>query len=78
MPPGVGADPTLERIAEVDQLAQLVDPPLRVGARQAVEPALEQEELGTRLARVERRLLQRDADAEAHRVGLVDDVEAGD
>ena len=55
---------------EVDQLTELVDAPAGVGARQAVEPALQQEQLGSGLARVERGFLQRGADAQAHRAGL--------
>src|SRR5262249_32993039 len=63
---------------QVDQRAELLDALARVAARQAVEPALQLQQLGAGLARVERRLLQRDTDAQPDRVGPLDDVEARD
>ena len=63
----VGADAAVERVADVDQLAELVDAAGRPrAAEQAVEPALQAQQLGAGLLGVERRLLQRDADAQAH------------
>ena len=49
-----------------------------LAARQAVEPSLQPEELGTGLLGVERDVLERDADAQPHPFGLGGDVVPGD
>ena len=63
---------------EPDALQQLLRARLRVGAAQPVQRALHAQQLAAGHQRVDRRLLQRDADLAAHRVGVVHDVVARD
>ena len=74
--PGVGADRPVEGVAEVDELAQLGHAAAS-RAWQAVEPALQPQQLGAGLLGVERRLLQGGADAQPHLAGSAGDVVAG-
>ena len=74
----IRADASIEGVTDVDQLAQLGDAAVGVGSRQAVEQPLQAQQLRTRLAWIERRILQRHADAQAYARRVVDDVEPGD
>ena len=65
------------RVLELDELEQLVGAVGGVLRREREQPALELEQLAAGLARVEARLLERDADAPADRVGVPRDVDAG-
>ena len=76
--PGVGADAVVDGVADVDQLLQLPHPLVDLVAAQAVEAGLEAQQLVAALRRVERRVLERDADAQPHRLRVGGDVEAGD
>ena len=73
---GVRADAAIERVADVDEGAELDQPAVDLVAGQAVELALEAQQLEAGLLRVERDILQGDADVQAHLLGTVDDVEA--
>ncbi len=73
----VGPDGSIERGPDVHEVGELADAPARLGAGQGKEPSLEIQQLATRLLGVEGRLLERDADAEAHLGRLADDVAAG-
>ena len=53
----------IERVTEIDELGELLDALLEHSRRQAVEASLEPQELHSGLFRVERDVLQRDADA---------------
>ena len=57
---------------------EVVQPPVDLVAVQAVEAALEAQQLAAGLLVVEGGVLQRHADAQAHGVGLGGDVVAGD
>src|SRR5205823_13429107 len=76
-PARVGLDAVPERGPDVDELRELAEPLLRLRLGEAVEAALESEELDAGLGGVERCLLERDTDAEAHVDGLAGDVEPG-
>ena len=67
---GVGADGSVEGVADVDERAELLEPGGHVAAAEPVEAALEPEQLGAGLLRVEGGVLEGDADAQAHLVGL--------
>ncbi len=67
---GVGADHLAERVADVDEVGQLVEALLDLGLVEAVEAALQPEQLDAGLLRVEGGVLEGDADAQAHLVGL--------
>jgi len=75
---GIGADRSVKGIDEVDQLAELADAAVRLAPRQPVKQPLKTQQLGAGLTRVERRVLQGHADAQADGSGVVDDVEPGD
>ena len=77
-PTRVGADAVPERGADVDELRELPQPLLDLRLREPVEAALEAQQLDAALGGVERRFLERDADAQPHVDGLAGDVEAGD
>src|SRR3989440_258461 len=64
-------------IDDPDAVRELAEPLLGLRLGEAVEAALEAEELDAGLGGVERCLLERDADAEAHVDGLAGDVEPG-
>jgi hypothetical protein len=74
----VGADATVERVAEVDQCAQVDQALLDLAAAEAVELALEPQQLEPGLLGVERDVLERHADVQPHLLRLRGDVEAGD
>ena len=73
----VGRDGAIERLAEVDQLAELLDASGHGRLREPVEQALQAQELAARLLGVEGRVLQRDADPQSHLARLPADVEPG-
>ncbi len=75
---GVGRDRFVERIGQIDELAQLLDALGHRLLRESVEQALQSQELTTGLLRVERRVLQRHADVQPNRARLRTDVEPGD
>ncbi len=62
--PGVGADRATEGVADVDQPAELGQPPGDLSPGQAVQATLEAQQLDPGLLGIEGRLLQGDADAE--------------
>ena len=68
----------VDRLADVDQHQQFVDPSATFCDTEPVEPALQIEQFAAGLLGVERGVLQRDADAQTNHVGLVAHVEAGD
>ena len=72
----VGADPPVGGLAEADAFDQRVAAALGLAADQPVERRLQADQLAPGHQRVERRLLQRDADRAAHVGRLLDDVEA--
>ena len=72
----VGVDAPVERVAEVDQRAELDQPLVDLLAGEPVELALQAQQLDAGLLRVEGDVLQRDADAEAHLLRPLGDVEA--
>ena len=76
-PARIGADRTIEGIAESMSVSQLGHPLVRISARQAVQPTLQAQQLGSGLLRVEGRFLQGDTDAEPHLTGLGCHVIAG-
>ena len=76
MPPEYVDTRSSSALPDVDQLAEIGQPTFGVDLRQAVEAALQPQHLETGLLRVERGLLQGDADAQSHLVGLGRDVEA--
>ena len=63
-------------VLELDELEQRLRALLRLGGGQREQPALEHQQLAPGLARVEPRLLQRDADPLARPVGVLRDVDA--
>src|SRR5436309_5969272 len=77
-PARVGLDAVPERGPDVDELRELAEPLLRLRLGEAVEAALESEELDAGLGGVERCFLERDADAEPHVDGLEGYVEPRD
>jgi hypothetical protein len=76
-PAGVALHAAVGGVDELDQLDQLDGAGGRVAARQAEQLSLQDERLAPGLARVEPRLLQRDAHPAARRVGLAGDVHTG-
>ncbi|CAB5005356.1 unannotated protein [freshwater metagenome] len=54
---GVGADRSIERVGQIDQLAELGDPRRHRLFGQAVQPTLEAQQFATCLLRVEGRFL---------------------
>ena len=74
----VRADSAIEGVTDVDQLGQLGDAAVGVASGQAVEQPLQPQQLGAGLARIERRLLERDADAQPNGSRVGGDVEPGD
>ena len=75
---GVRPEPPVAGVDELDAREQVVPALARLGAAQAVERALQAQQLAAGHQRVERGLLERDADRPADLRGLRDDVEAGD
>ena len=74
---GIRADLAIERVADVDHGRQLLDPLFGLPAAQAVEAPLEPQQLDAGLLAVERDVLEGDADAQPHLLGLGRDVVAG-
>jgi hypothetical protein len=74
----VAADAPVARLRQPDALEQLARAVAGGGAAQPVQRALHAEQLAPGHQRVDRRLLQRDADLAPHRVGVGHDVVAGD
>jgi hypothetical protein len=75
-PAGVAADAPVAGLREPDAVEQLARPRPRRGAAQPVQRALHAQQLAPCHQRVDRGLLQRDADRAPHRVGVADDVVA--
>ena len=74
----VGRDTPVEGVADVDELGQLAEAARGGRAAQAVKARLQAQQLAAGLFRVNRGGLQSGADREAHLLGLVHHVEAGD
>ena len=74
----VGLGLAVGGVGEADALEQLVAAPRALGARDALQPALQAHVLAAGQHRIERDVLQRDADRGAHLGALRGDVEAGD
>ena len=74
----VGADAAVGGAGQADALEQRVGAVAAVAAADAVQRRLEAHQLAAGHQRVERGLLERDADRAAHVAGVVDDVVAGD
>ena len=64
-PARVGADRPPERVADVDELAQVGQPVADLGPRQPVQPALQLQQFDAGLLGVERGLLERHPDPQA-------------
>ena len=77
-PAGIGGDKTVHSIADVYQAGQFLDAPVDFAFAQAVETALEAQEFAAGLLVVQRGILEGDADAATHLVGLSDGVVSGD
>jgi hypothetical protein len=73
----IGAGQTAGGLREPEPLEQLVDAPPELGARKAVNLALEDEILATRCLRIEARALADDADDPSHPRGVAQDVDPG-
>ena len=73
----VGAHPPVGGVGEADAGDQRVTALLRLGLRDSVQRRLELHQLAARHQRVERGLLERDADRAPHLRRLLDHVEAG-
>ena len=78
MPPEYVLELAVGGVGEADALEQLVAAPRALGARDALQPALQAHVLAAGQHRVERDVLQRDADRGAHLGALLGDVVAGD
>jgi hypothetical protein len=76
-PAGVGPDAPVSRVGEADTLDQRVAAPDRLGLRNAVQRGLKLHQLAAGHERVERGLLERDADRAADIAGLLHHVEPG-
>jgi hypothetical protein len=74
----VASDLPVSRLGEADALEELGGAVARLGAAQSVQRALHAQQLAAGHQRVDRRLLQRDADRAPHRVAVVDHVVPGD
>ena len=74
----VGRRPAIGGVGEADALEQLVAAAAALGARDALQPALQAHVLAAGQHRVERHVLQRDADRGAHLGSLLRDVVARD
>ena len=77
-PARVGADAPIGRVVDVNPVEQRVGALLALGARKSVQGRLKPDELAAGHERVERRLLERDADRLADLARLGDDVVARD
>ena len=67
-----------ERGADVDEAGEIREPRFDFLLREPVETALQTQQLDAALGRIERRLLERDADTEADVDGVAGDVEPCD
>ncbi len=76
--PRVGRDAAVERVTEVDERPQLDQALLDLGAVEPVELPLQAEQFEPGLLRIERDILERDADPEADVFRLPGDVETRD
>jgi hypothetical protein len=74
----VGADVAVDRVADVDEGDEVVDAGVDLGLAEAVEAALEPQQLPTALLGVEGCLLEGDTDPEPHLLGMGGDVVTGD
>src|SRR5207302_3623344 len=72
----VRLDAPVERVPELDELRELLDTLLHHARRQAVERALQTQQLRAGLVGIQGGVLQRGADAQTHRSRIRRDIES--